>query len=72
MSKKMSKLLLLLFVVTFLATEGRFEQVFGAEEEGRWLEDEAKRGKEVEEVDESQSKLNQELLTTDPQIDKDS
>ena len=72
MAKKMSNLLLLLLVVTFLAIEGKFEQIFGAEEDVRWLEDEAERGKDVEEVDESQSNLNQELPTTDLATDKDS
>lgn len=72
MAKKMSKLMLLLLVVTFLAIEGRFEQILGAEEDVRWLEDEAKRRKDVEKVDESQSNLNQELPTTDPATDKDS
>ena len=37
MAKKMSNLLLLLLVVTFLAIEGKFEQIFGAEEDVRWL-----------------------------------
>ena len=72
MAKKMSKLMLLLLVVTFLAIEGRFEQILGAEEDVRWLEDEAKRGKDVEKVDESQSNLNQELPSTDLATDKDS
>lgn len=72
MAKKMSNLLLLLLVVTFLAIEGKFEQIFGAEEDVRWLEDEAERGKDVEEVDESQSNPNQELPTTDLATDKDS
>ena len=72
MAKKMSKLMLLLLVVTFLAIEGRFEQILGAEEDVRWLEDEAKRRKDVEKVDESQSNLNQELPSTDLATDKDS
>ena len=61
MAKRSSQILLLLFVVTFLATMGRFEQVFSGAEEQRWLAEEAVEGVEL---NESQSKPDLSTTTT--------